>query len=104
MVVRAGLTVEGAGVDPTENAARGEKDVHGITEPVRKDEQEQAGDAERLGLEVVDLRQYTKALGQHKPRRGRCRCKEQMTYAPNAENPSPRKKVRKVREGSSGSS
>ena len=50
------LTVERAGVDLTENALRRKQDVHGISEPVRKNEQEQVGDGERLGLEVIDLR------------------------------------------------
>ena len=33
--------------------------MHGISEPVRQDEQEEVGDRERLRLEVVDLRQDT---------------------------------------------
>ena len=33
--------------------------MHGVPEPVRKNQQEQAEDAESLGLKVVDLRQDT---------------------------------------------
>ena len=102
--VTAKLTVERARINPSEDPMGGQQRMHRSAKPVRQDKQEEGRDIDRLGLEVVDLRQNTEALGQHKPRGGRCRCKEQMTYAPNAENPSPRKKVRKVREGSSGSS
>ena len=75
--------------------------MHGISEPVRKDEQEQVGDGERLGLEVVNLRQGTS--GSMLDRRGG-NARAKKTHAPKAEKPRPRKNVRNVRAGSSGSS
>ena len=53
------LAVEGAGVDPTEQATGRKKHMHAIAEPERKDEQEQSGDEQRLWLEVINLRQDT---------------------------------------------
>ena len=53
------LTVEGTGVDPTEEAMGWQQHGHGISEPVRQDKQEQGRDAQSLWLEVVDLSQDT---------------------------------------------
>lgn len=54
-------TVERTRVDPPEDALRGKEHVHAITEPVRQDQQEESGDEEGLGLEVVDLSKHTVA-------------------------------------------
>lgn len=56
---RVELTVEGARVDPPEDTAGWQAEVHEVTEPVCQDKQEELRDAESLGLEVVDLREDT---------------------------------------------
>ena len=65
------LTIEWPWVDPPENPLGWKSRVHGISEPIRQDEQKQRRHGQGLRLEVIDLRKDARNSRQTLGKRGK---------------------------------